>query len=340
MSIKIRKRFKKSEYVIPLYPNKKAIEMGFNWLFAIIAGGFILFIAIFAAGRVITTGSSYGNTLTANNFVNIIETWEAGLATGLKPPELLFNTKTKLYFSCNEKDNLPFGMQRVSSSEVGMDKKYTGRGEAIAIKNKYIFTENQLEGKTFYPFSFGFYMPFKIADIIVFSDRNYCFYDAPARFKEELTQLKMNNIVFPNKTSECDGVKVCFSSGKECDISVSTQGKYVLKEGKKLYYEGNLLYAAIFSSPEIYNCNINRIVAKFNQLSSIYLEKIDVIEAKKCSSNVKNKLYQMKIMSDTFTSSGAGNIRNLFGLSDEIDSINNQADTGCKLYKNEEREEF
>ena len=36
------------------FKNKKAIEMGFNWLFAIIVGAFILFLAIYASSKFIT----------------------------------------------------------------------------------------------------------------------------------------------------------------------------------------------------------------------------------------------------------------------------------------------
>lgn len=337
---KIKTFYKKSEYLIPLYSkNKRAIEMGFNWLFAIMAGGFILFLAIFAAGKMVSFGSVTANTLSAKNFVNILETWEAGLAAGVKPPELKFRTETRLYFTCSDGTDLPFGKQSVSSTDKGINDKYGQEGYDVTIKNKYIFNENMLEGKRFFPFSVGFFMPFKIADLIIFADRNYCFYNPPEQFRKNLEQLQLNNVVFPNKTVVCDGVRVCFSQGNSCDITVSTAGKFVMKENQKLFYDGNLIYAAIFSSPEIYKCNLIRLMNKFNQLGYIYLDKIKVIQRAKCKSNVENKLFQMVSLTSNFTYSEA-NFRNLIRISEEVDAINNDADPGCKLYKGEEKDVY
>ena len=352
---KLKRRYEKSGYLIPIYSNNKralferprknlylnkmAFEMGFNWLFAIMAGGFILFLAIFAAGKLINSGSVTANTLNAKNFVNVLETWEAGLAAGVKPPELKFKTNTQLYFTCSADTYLPFGKQSVSASDQIFNERYSQQGYDVTIKSKYIFTENMLEGKTFFPFSVGFFMPFKVADLIVFSDRTYCFYDAPEQFKMDLEQLQLNNIQFPNKTTICKGVNVCFKSGKTCDVSVSTAGKYVMKEEQRLFYDGNLIYAAIFSSPEIYKCNVERLMKKLNQLAYIYIDKIKIIERKNCKSNVENKLYQISAITGNFTFSEPA-FKNIIKIADEIDAINNDADPGCKLYKNEEKNEY
>ncbi|MBS3078763.1 hypothetical protein J4218_01450 [Candidatus Pacearchaeota archaeon] len=337
--MRIKKRYANSGYLIPIYSgNKKGIEMGFNWLFAIVAGGFILFLAIYAAGRLVNSGSIVGNTLNAKNFVNILETWEAGLAAGVKPPELQFRTDTNLYFGCSAELELPFGKQTVSASDIMFNDRTSEIGYSVAIRSKYIFTENQLRGKRFYPFSVGFFMPFHIADLIIFSDRDYCFYDAPAQLQNDLQQLQLNNVLFPNKTTACEGVRVCFSNNAECDIVVSTSGKYVIKEDVKMYYYGNLIYAAIFSSPEIYECNVKRLMNKLNQLGPIYLDKIEIIKRKNCESNVAPKLNQLITGAETLSSSA--DLAILAKVSEDIDSINEGADPGCKLYKNQEKNEY
>ena len=100
-----------------------------------------------------------------------------------------------------------------------------------------------------------------------------------------------------------------------------------------------IIFPAIFSSPEIYKCNVKRLVAKFNQLGYIYLDKIKIIERKNCKSNVENKLYQMLAMAGNFTYSES-NFRNLIRVSEEVDMINEGADPGCKLYKNEEKTQY
>ena len=107
--------------------------------------------------------------------------------------------------------------------------------------------------------------------------------------------------------------------------------KYVVKKssGKKVYYAGDLIYGAIFSDAEIYECNVKRIKVKFDELSKIYLDKISIIERKDCKSNIGSKL-----------SSLLGKIedsRGLIGLNaaaEDIDSINRQAKSGCQLYYN------
>jgi len=62
--------------------DKKAIAMSFNWIFAIIAGGFILFLAIFAAGQFIRTGEQTIYTETAASLISLFDPLETGLASG------------------------------------------------------------------------------------------------------------------------------------------------------------------------------------------------------------------------------------------------------------------
>ncbi len=99
--------------------------------------------------------------------------------------------------------------------------------------------------------------------------------------------------------------------------------------GKKVYYVGDLIYGAIFSSPEIYECNVKRIKVKFDELAKIYLDKIKIIERKECESNIGQMLASVI--------GGINNSRDLIGLynqMNEIDSINNFAKSGCSLYYN------
>ena len=72
--------------------NKKAIEMSFNWIFAIIVGGFILFIAIYGAGKLIRTSEQSVYTETAASLVSLFDPLETGLASG-KASEISFNKK-------------------------------------------------------------------------------------------------------------------------------------------------------------------------------------------------------------------------------------------------------
>ena len=62
---------------------KKAIfGMSFNWIFALIVGGFILFLAIYGAGKFIKTSETTLYTETASKLTALLDPLETGLASG------------------------------------------------------------------------------------------------------------------------------------------------------------------------------------------------------------------------------------------------------------------
>ncbi len=307
--------------------------MSFNWIFAILAGGFILFLAIFSAGKFIRTSEQTIYTETAASLISLFDPLETGLASG-KAHEISFKKRSKLFFECNENLNPPFGKQTISFSEQTFGETYGERGGSVSIKNKYIFSEGVVEGEKIYVFSKPFFMPFKINDIIIVTSQNkhYCFYDSPEYIKESLEGLNMKNIIFMNESNKCEGINVCFGSAKtNCEVRVFEDEGYVIKKssGKKVYYVGDFVYGAIFSEPNIYECNVKRIKVKFDELAKIYLDKISIIERKNCQSHIGPKLNSMiGIIKDS---------RDLIGLymiAKDIDSINRQAKSGCQLYYN------
>ena len=310
--------------------NKKAISLAFNWIFAIIAGGTILFLAIFAAGKVIRTSEQTVYTESAASLISLFDPLETGLASG-KAYEIGFKKKSKIFFKCQEYLNKPFGKQTISFSEQTFGETYGEQGKEVSIKDKYIFSKDVVEGKVIYVFSKPFFLPFKINDLtIVTSDNDkYCFYDSPEEIKESLESLNLKNIIFVNNTLKCEGVNVCFKETRKCDIIVYEDQNYVLNRNyrKRVYYVGDLVYGAIFSSPEIYECDVKRIKSKFDELTKVYLDKIKVIEREGCQSNLGQKLNSvLGPLNDS---------RELIGLYNnvqEIDSINKLEKSGCQLY--------
>ena len=316
--------------------NKKGIALPFNWLFAIVAGGAILFLAIFAAGKFIRTSEQTIYTETAASLISLFDPLETGLASG-KAYEIGFKKKSKIFFGCNENLNPPFGKQTIFFSEQTFGETYGEKGKEVSIKDKYIFSKEVVEGEKVYVFSKPLFMPFKINDIVILtsSDDKYCFYDSPEEIKESLEGLNLKNIVFVNKTLVCNGINVCFKEKRKCDIVVNENQGQVLNKlyKKRVYYAGNLIYGAIFSSPEIYECNVKRIKNKFDELANVYLDKIKVIEREGCQSNIGQKL--SKVLGPINDS------RELIGLYNEvqeIDSINRLEKSGCQLYYNAEFE--
>ena len=83
---------------------------------------------------------------------------------------------------------------------------------------------------------------------------------------------------------------VCFNSACTGEIDVDTQNKVVLKDDKQLFYEGDLVYGAIFSSSELYECQIKRLMKITSELAHLYAEKSDFLTVRGCSSNLGNDL--------------------------------------------------
>lgn len=307
--------------------DKKAIAISFNWIFAIIAGTIILFLAIYATTQYIQTSEKTIYTETAAQLISLFDPLETGLASG-KSDEINFKKQSRIYLDCNYLNNHPFGEQTIAFSEKTFGDKFGEKGEEVSIKNKYVFAEEVVEGKKMSIFSKPFFMGFKVADVIVINSDDYCFYKASNEIKDEIESLGIKNIQFSEDLSDnsCEGTSVCFI-GSGCDINVLNNK--VVKGSSELYYTDSLLYAAIFSSSENYECNIKRLMNKFNELSLVYIDKIKIIENKGCSSNIEAKLRIMMDSAKALKSSG-----DIISLDDQADVINSiNLDAGeCGLW--------
>ncbi len=313
--------------------NKKAFEIGFNLIFALIAGAFILFFAIFGATNFIKISETKVNTETAASLISLFDPLETGLASG-KSSEITFAKKSKLNFYCDENKNY-FGTMFLTFSEQSFGNKYGEEGKGISIKDKYVFSENELEGKKIYYFTKPLFIGFKVSDLLmIYSDKNYCVYNSNEEFQNDIDGLNLKNIYFPNSTAKCEGIKVCFSSISgtisKCDIKIFENDNYLIKQGKKMYFKNDLIIAAIFSSPEIYECNIKRIKTRYNELAKIYLSKIEILERYECDPQLEPKLAEA-------INKKVENSRDLalfIEYIEDLDSINSRAKDGCKLYYN------
>jgi hypothetical protein len=314
---------------------KRAIAMSFNWLFAILAGGFILFLAIYGTVKIMEGGSNTDNTETAAKLAGILDPLGSGLASG-KSASVNFNQDTKTYYRCESRSK--FGDMSIAFSQRGIGDRYSEKGQFIDT-NKYIFAEREIEGKKLYVYSKPFEMGFKIDDLIVISSKDYCFYQAPNEIKDEVKGLNIENIKLIDNLKNCTGTTVCFGSRTNCDISVygmcenyNCDSKYdygkVIKNKKEVYYVDSLMYGAIFSSNEIYECNIKRLMKRFVALSSVYMDKIKIIELKGCSSNIETDLTGMLAIARTINNSQG--IYSMSQLTQTMDAKNSASI--CKLY--------
>jgi hypothetical protein len=323
--------------------NKKAIEMGFNWLFAIIAGGTFLFIAFFVSTKIAGIGGISVNTGVAASLEALLEPMETGQASG-KATILRFRKESKFIFSeCYSERKEPFGEQKIRFTEKVFNEKFSELSEPISVENKYIFAKEELVGKDFYIFSKSLFLPYKVSDLIMISTETFCFVDAPDEIKRDIRSLDITNFILTDDIKNCTENIVCFDENKkECDIKIfgmcddiyQCRGKYdygrIVYYNKEVYYVSNLIYAAIVSRPELYECNIRRLSKRLNRQSYIYLDKIKVIERKDCINSAGPKIEMLASYANDLTSSKQ--LLELYKLSKEVNSINIQAKTGCKLY--------
>jgi hypothetical protein len=208
-------------------------------------------------------------------------------------------------------------------------KEWQSSGTNITFQNKYLFSKSTIEGKHFYLFTKPFEFPFKVGSLIYMtsSEDEYCFKDPPEEIAEELFDLNQQNLIVDH--CEESHTKICFTPGNDCDILVDYTKGQVKKEEKILYfYSDALMYAAIFSSPEIYECELKRVLKKVESLATIYQEKALFIMNRGCSSEVVQDLTKLRRQLENFESSSDLNL--LLGTVKDLEKRNENA--RCRLW--------
>jgi len=253
---------------------KGALEMSFSWLFAIIVGMIILVLVIYGVNKGFQGGQVEQSALIGKEISVLLNPLETSFEAG-KTSSLSLSSDTRLYNKC---DNFGgFGTQYLEVSQKSFGE-WVKTDFDITFSNKYIFSDNYVEGKKFYFFSKPFEFPFKVADVIYMTSASdfYCFEEFPEDMgdvEEELTTLNQENI----QVGECgeeNFITICFEYGSNCDINVNYNSKSVEKQGEEVYFETDaLMYAAIFSEKQGYECQTRRLLQRLENLAQIYNEK-------------------------------------------------------------------
>jgi len=281
------------------YLSKRGYEFSFAWIFAIFVGGVIIFFAIYFATQIVGTQQTARDVSQSKSLGILLTPIETELEEG-KFAKIYLTDSTKLYFECKPPSSSnPFGSQNLRMSiKPPLGQKWEdNQAPAVTFHNKYFFATGEptefneiyTEGeKNFYVLSKPLYLPFKIADLmIIYSDKQkFCFENigqAPPDFRRRMNQINMTNVKL---TGPCDPKEyevVCF--GRSCEISIDQNQKKVIKNGKNLYYVLSseehdpyaMLYAAIFSDPDNYDCQVKRLMAHASKLVDIYYQKSNYI---------------------------------------------------------------
>jgi len=309
-------------------------QFEFNWLFALILGAVILFLAIFFAGKLINTSQYQGSAEIVREFDILLNPFASVGAVGTitlakevsMPSEILINV------SCSS-DGLGKNGVAVAQKSGSKFKELTPE---YAIYNKYIFGEN-LQGKSFYIFGMPFEMPFRIDDLIYVVSEDYCFVDAPQKIRDDISILNTSKIVSRSSTAQCspESKRVCFSDMNGCSMSVycddigCEQGTAV-KAGKVYFYKKSLMYAAVFSDVSVYRCNLKRLLARADSISDIYQQKSYRLAADCEMYGINNALAAFKSEVASLKSSLSPDPRTIVTEANKLDNENNIA--RCPIY--------
>lgn len=314
---------------------KKAFEMSFAWIFSIIVGGMIIALAIYAASQFINTGQQGVNTLTAKELTNLFDPLQTSVESGKINSDTKLITDTRIYTDCISEG--VFGENRIMLAEKSaFNKKWSEPGGDIGIKNQYIFAENIIETKNPKFFIKPFYMPFKVADVMMMYSEDYCFVNPPVKIAEELNNfISVTNgsgFYVKDSVDKCDVRKtVCFSGS--CDINVNCNNGdcsagYVKKEGKQLYFTGGLVYGAVLSSSENYDCNVKRLMKKTEYLAQIYGKKAQFVSIRNCNSGLAIDMAELANLAHSFNKEN-----DIFNIAVKAEDINNKNEVvECQLY--------
>jgi len=272
--------------------NKKGFEFSFAWIFAIIVGATIIFLAIFAATSLIGSSRQEINTEVAAQLGILLNPIETNLETG-KYSLIELPDETRFFNTCRNVGN--FGSQGISTSvKRGIGEEFQDNGIEVSFFNKYIFSQSLEQGENLHVFSKPLKMPYKIADLVFLSSDDYCFVNPPIDIENEINSLSPGNINVSSSSSGCsrNSKIVCFvSSG--CDINVNLDSKSVSKIGQpEVTYEGELIYGAIFADSGIYECQVQRLMKRAGELAHVYAGKTEYLSAQGCSTNMQSDLIE------------------------------------------------
>ena len=302
----------------------KGLEMQFAWLFAMIVGAVILIFAVVSVLKITETQNAAIDAATAKEIGVLLNPLEIGFESA-KTTTLVLPKETRIYNNCTT--NPGFGKQTIRLSQKNFNQ-WSETDVDVGFENKYIFSESAIEGRKFLIFSKPFEFPYKVSDLIFLtsSDKKYCFLNPPDDISAELTNLGQENIILDSCPE--NSIRVCFSGN--CDISVNPSSKSVEKNSTKVFFEGNaLMYAAIFSSPELYECQFKRLMKRDSQLALLYSDKAEIVSANGCSTNLGGDL---SVLSGTLDSVDESTDINSFVV-EEINEINDRNEvSNCRLW--------
>lgn len=271
--------------------NKKAVEINFSWMFAIIVGIVIILIAIYATTKLVGMERKAKDTELGKELSTLLTPVETSIESG-RATQITTPQETRIYNDCDLSGT--FGVQKISAaSESGLGNQWEKPAVPSRFYNKYLFSSSVVQGKNFYILTKPFSMPYKVADLIIMWSNNqkYCFINAQQDIIEDVMDLNLKNINLNDTNCKVNETKVCFdkSCSTNYNVYIDRDSLTVKKKGMPAVYytdtdDNSLLFAAIFTDPVLYECQVKRLMKRTGELALLYASKSDLLSTKGCTS--------------------------------------------------------
>lgn len=305
-------------------------QMEFAWIFAVIVGALILFLAFYFVGTNLLSQKQQQATVQAQSLDILLNPFTQFGNIGATTANIIdLQQKSTIQFECEKIQGQGIGTNTITM----MAKESVPR----VVYDKYIFTASALEARKLQGISMPFNMPWRVADIIILwpYDKTYCFVSAPSSVKDKLgnetsTGLNISSLYFKTSSASCpeNSTTVCFTGG--CDILVNMQQGSTRKQSETVYFTGeSLMYASIFSDKQIYECNVQRLASRLYSEASVYDERARALSSKGCTASY-NLAALKQAATKVSSSASKENLQTLLQASQVIQNQNNVGD--CSLY--------
>jgi hypothetical protein len=319
---------------------KRGFAFSFGWIFAIIVGAVIIFLAVYATTRFVSTERDIQESEAGKELGILLTPMGTGLESG-KVVYVNLPGEYRLFNSCYTKGN--FGSQDISVAiKSGIGEEWDEPGAPSSFHNKYLFSEGVVQGERYITFTKPFEFPYKIGDLTYLwsANQSFCFVGTPRDIEEEIEALGLTGngtgkIEVVDSKGDCgeEDKVVCFNrDGCDVDVSIGIGSGFrgsVEKNFVVVDFESQgLMYGAIFADPGIYECQVQRLMKRASELALLYNEKSLFLTPKGCSSNLEGAL--ISYAQATLNITESGDLSGISGQAKELGRRNEQLN--CKLF--------
>lgn len=250
----------------------RGIEFSFSWLFSLLVGGVILFLALYASKSLVQTERQAQESELGVELTNVFTPLRTGGAETLIPRAITFPQPVAITLRCT-----PQG----TAVRVAARDNLAGRSEPYEslVRDSFVSGNITLQGKRVMSLVLPVALPYHVGDLIVLWSGSYCFIDPPDSVRERLELADNETIRIAPSLAHCapQSTKVCFAgsaSPKVCDIRIdSVSETLTFRGGKPQPYTGNLLYAGLFGTADQYECLVRQVAQQTALLGERYRTK-------------------------------------------------------------------